>query len=151
MQTKTQITEFLSQPAIAFSGVSRDSKKFTNTVYRELKSKGYNILPVNPNTYNINGDKCYQNINSLPENVNAILISTPKSQTTETVKQAIAKNIKNIFIQQTSDTPEAIKLAEENNENLIYKQCIFMAAEPVQGFLKFHKLIATFFGKFPKN
>ena len=46
--TKTTVTDFLSQRVLAVVGASRDPKKFGNSIYRELKRKGYKVLPVNP-------------------------------------------------------------------------------------------------------
>ena len=47
MITKAQINEFYSQSPIALIGVSRDKKKFGYMVFKELKNKGYKVVPVN--------------------------------------------------------------------------------------------------------
>jgi len=151
MATLTQINEFLAQSPIAFAGVSRDKKKFTYTMYKDLMKKGFKILPVNPNTDLIDDVKCFPTVASLPEGINSLLIAVPKAESASLVKQAIDRNIKNIFIQQQADTPEAIKLAEEAGINIITGYCILMVTEPVQGFHGIHKFFAKLFGKYPKN
>jgi len=151
MATLTQINEFLAQSPIAFAGVSRDKKKFTYTMYKDLLKKGFKILPVNPNTDLIDDVKCFPTIASLPEGINSLLIAVPKAESASLVKQAIERNIKNIFIQQQADTPEAIKLAEEAGINIITGYCILMVTEPVQGFHGIHKFFAKLFGKYPKD
>lgn len=151
MATLTQINEFLAQSPIAFAGVSRDKKKFTYTMYKDLLKKGFKILPVNPNAELIGEVKCFPSIASLPEGINSLLIAVPKAESASLVKQAIERNIKNIFIQQQADTPEAIKLAEEAGINIITGYCILMVTEPVNGFHGIHKFFAKLFGKYPKN
>ncbi len=46
MITKTSVENFLSQKNI---DVSRNPKKFGNTIYRSLKKKGYSVFPISPN------------------------------------------------------------------------------------------------------
>ena len=33
---------------IALIGASNDKHKYGNKIYRDLKSKGYNVIPINP-------------------------------------------------------------------------------------------------------
>jgi uncharacterized protein len=151
MISKSQIDEFMSQSAIGIAGVSRNNKKFGYVVYNELKQRGLKVYPLNPNTEKIDSDKCYSDIDSLPTDTNAILIMTSKKNTFEVLNQAIKRNIKHVWIQQGSETKEALELANKNNINLISGQCILLAAEPVKGFHKFHKVIAQLFRLYPKN
>jgi len=45
MITKTSVENFLSQRNITVIGVSRNPKKFGNTIFCPLK-KGYNVFPI---------------------------------------------------------------------------------------------------------
>jgi len=144
------IQSFLEPKEMAICGVSRNTRKFGRVVYDSLKEKGYKVYPVNPNTTKINGDSCFRDVSELPFHVQYLYIVTPKSQTKAVIEKAIRKGIKNIWIQQMSETPDAIELAETNNIKLIYKQCIFKFAEPVTGVHKFHRLINKLFGTYPK-
>ena len=63
MITLAQIDEFYKQPAIALVGVSRNTKKFGYQVFRTMSDKKkYTLYPVNPNTDEIDGQKCYRDI-----------------------------------------------------------------------------------------
>jgi predicted CoA-binding protein len=77
------------------------------------------------------------------------IIMTKKDQTAAVVKEARNKGIKNIWIQQNSDSKEAIKELEGSNINYITGECILMYHKP-HGFHKFHRAINKFFGKYPK-
>ena len=106
--------------------------------------------PINPNLDHINGETCYKNVASLPDNVERLYIVTPKDQTAGVLKDAAAKGIRNVWIQQRSEDDEAVRLAVENNINLIQKECMFKFVEPVTGPHAFHRFISKLFGSYPK-
>ncbi|MBR8535039.1 CoA-binding protein [Carboxylicivirga sediminis] len=147
--TKQQIDDFLKAQSIAIAGVSTDERKFGRKVFDELVKSGYQVLPINPNTNNINGHVCYQSVNELPEHTESLLIITPKNETDKVLKEAINKGIKNIWVQQFSNTENTIAIAEEYQQEIIHSKCIFMFAEPVKGFHKFHKQLLKVFGRLP--
>ena len=143
------IQSFLEPKEMAICGVSRNTKKFGRVVYDSLKEKGFTLYPVNPNTSEINGDTCFRDVSELPDHVQYMLIVTPKKQTKEVIEKAIGRGIKNIWIQQMSDSKEAVKELEESGINYITKECILMHYKP-SGIHKFHKVIRKFFGRHPK-
>ncbi len=150
MTTLSSINSFLAPKQLAVIGVSRNPKKFGRLVYEALKDKGVTVYPVNPNTENLNGDPCFKDINSLPGQVNRVYIVTPPEKTAENVRLAIDKGIKNIWIQQRSDTEQALEMIRDTDVNLIHNQCILMYADPVKGVHKFHRFLNKLFGKYPK-
>ncbi len=150
MVKKETINAFLASKKFAIAGVSRNPKKFGNIVFRELKEKGYELYPVNPNTKEINGIKCYNNVSELPGNIKQLVILTPKNVTDRVLRDAIKHGIKNIWVQQMSETRDTIKIAEEYQVELIHNKCIFMFAEPVTGFHRFHRTLLKLFGRLPK-
>lgn len=148
--SKTQIESFFEPKKLAIAGVSRNEKKFGNSIFRELRNKKFEVLPINPNTDEIDGEKCFSSVSSLPEGIESILITTPKKQTDIILREAIRKGIKNIWVQQMSESKDTLNIAEENNIDIIHHKCIFMFASPVQGMHKFHKTVMKIFGKLPK-
>lgn len=150
MVTKKNIDTFFESKLKAVIGVSRKKNKFGGMVYTELKKKGFNLVPVNPNTSEIDGDTCFNSIDALPPEVDAAIVLTKRQQTPEVVKQLIDKGISNIWLQQESETPDAIALVNEKGTNLVHGKCIFMFAEPVTGFHNFHRGLARLFGRLPK-
>jgi predicted CoA-binding protein len=93
MTSKT-CQRLLSEKSIAVVGVSRSDKKFGYTVYKELKSKGYNVYPVNPNTEYVDKEKCYPDLLSLPGKVEAALLVIKPSETVRVVRDAYTKGIR---------------------------------------------------------
>jgi predicted CoA-binding protein len=148
--TKAQIDTFLSGKRIAVAGVSRNPKKFGYQVLQSLTDNGYSVLPVNPLADTIYGITCYKSVEDLPGNVDSLLIITPKTETDKVLASAINKGIKNIWVQQASDTLETLRIAEEYQKEIIFGKCIFMFAEPVKSIHKFHRSLVKLFGGLPK-
>ena len=149
MATLKQIEEFIASEPIAMVGVSRNPKKFGFTAFRELKEKGMNIIPVNPHVELIHGVKVYPDIKSLPAEVKSLLVMTRKPETAGVIKEAKEKGIKQIWIQQMSESKEALKELEGSGINYIHGQCILMYYKP-HSIHKFHGMLKKFFGGWPK-
>lgn len=150
MITLNQINDFISPRKIAVAGASRNPKKFGGYVFNELKQKGFLLYPVNPNADEIQGEKCYKTIADLPEDVTRLLILTPKNETANIAEAAAKRGIKMVWIQQTAETPEALKILEDAGIPVIYKKCIMMFANPVKGGHAFHRFFVKAFGSYPR-
>jgi len=149
MASLNQIESFIASEPVAVVGVSRNPKKFGYTAFKELKEKGLKVIPVNPSATEILGTKTYPDVTSLPSEVGGVIILTKKEETARIVKDARAKGIKNIWIQQYSESKEAIKELEGSDINYITGECILMFYKP-HSIHKFHRAILKFFGKYPK-
>jgi len=149
MATLKQIEEFLSSDSLALVGVSRNPRKFGFTAFRELKEKGMNLIPVNPYADKIHGIEVFHDVKSLPGHVKGLIIMTKKDQTAGIVREAKAKGIKQIWIQQMADSKEALKELESSGINYITGQCILMHFKP-NSIHKFHARLKKFFGLFPR-
>jgi len=146
---KEQIDIFLKAKKFAIAGVSRNKAKFGNQVFEQLRNKGYEIIPINPNADEINGVKCLKSVEELPPHIDSLLLTTPKSESNTVLEQALRRGIKNIWIQQGGQTPESLRIAEEHGQEIITGKCIFMFAEPVGGIHRFHRLLAKLFNQLP--
>src|SRR3989337_1017606 len=52
---------------IAVVGISNKLGRPSLTVASYLKGQGYRIIPVNPTIQDVNGEKCYPDLTSIPE------------------------------------------------------------------------------------
>jgi predicted CoA-binding protein len=143
------VTEFLEQKTLAIIGVSRSKKKFSNTVYKVLKTKGYKLFPVNPHTDSIDGETCFPDIQSIPLKVEGMVIVVPPSQTEKAVREAAAAGIKHVWIQQGAESPGAIDFCKNNGINVIHNHCILMFADPALPH-RCHRYLWKVLGKLPK-
>lgn len=147
--TATMIDKFISKKNIAVAGVSKSGKGFGHTVYNQLIDNGYNVFALNPSGGSINDIKLYRKISDIEHPVDTI-ISVVKPLVTEMlVTEAHEAGIKQFWMQQGSESPEAIKFCEENGISVIHGYCILMFLEPTGFFHRFHKTILGWTNKLP--
>jgi predicted CoA-binding protein len=148
--SKQKIDHFLACQSLAIAGASRDEKSFSAQVAKQLSKLGYNLWYVNPRfePHEVQSQRV-QSLAMLPAHVNHLLVLTPKAQTESVVQQAIAQGIKNLWIQQYSETPKALELARQNKIDTVHHQCIFMFTQP-EGIHRFHHRVKKLFGTLPK-
>ena len=150
MNSKASVDNFLSQKNIAIVGVSRSGKKFGNYINKGLKEKGYNTFIINPNAETIDEQKSYPDFKSLPEKAEGLVVCVTPSETETVVKDAAEYGIKNIWMQQGSQSDNAIELCKKNGIDYVAGECIFMFAEPVGFGHKLHRIVWGWLGKLPK-
>ena len=67
MMSKTTVERLSGRRTLAVVDVSCDLKAFANSAHRELKAKGFRLLPVNPHMETFDGERCYPSLKALPE------------------------------------------------------------------------------------
>jgi predicted CoA-binding protein len=88
------VNRFLSLGTYAIAGVSRDPKKFGQVMFRDLRKKGMDVVPVNPAGGTIDGVTCYKSVSELPSGIRGLIFMTPKEQTLSVAREAISHGIK---------------------------------------------------------
>ena len=149
MATLAQIEQFVAQRHIAVAGISRNPRKFGNTVFKELNKQGYHVYPISKHLQESEGVRCVPDVASLPAEVSAIIIVTKPEQTVILLKEAEAKGIKQIWLQQGSANPETLAAIGNSDATVISKQCILMFAHPDHFVHKTHILFKKLFGTYP--
>ncbi len=144
--TSSNIKKFLDGKDIAIAGASRNKKKFGYMVFNHLKSQGYNLYPVHPETDNIEGVRCFKSLSDIPQNVRNLYIVTPKNVTDRIMESAVERGFDMIWMQQKSDTPYSLELASKKGTPVIKNRCLFMYLNPSGGH-SFHRFFVKLFGK----
>jgi uncharacterized protein len=144
------IKEFLALKNIAVVGVSSTGKGFGISVYNHLKERNYNVIPINIKGGTVNGNKFATSLKLLDSKIDGIITVVPPIETEKIVKEAKELGINKIWMQQGSESPNAIKFCQDNNIDLVHGECIMMFSEPVNSIHKFHRGVFKLFGKYPK-
>ena len=100
---------------IALIGASNDPTKFGNQIYRNLRNKGYNIIPINPKEKKIEGDRAYASIDMmdrLPDIVNFVV---PPQIAIKVAQKAIDLGITHLWFQPGSESDELEELLRKNH------------------------------------
>lgn len=147
MHDKELIDSFFQNNSIAVIGATDNRQKFGYSVINELKKKGFTVFPVNPKKEIIDGLKVYPSVTSLPLNIQCALLVIAPAETVKVVKEIISTSIKLVWMQQGSESWEAIDFCEKNGIKVISKKCVLMYAPPVKSFHKFHRVIWKMAGK----
>ena len=150
MSSKATIEEFLAQPVLAVVGVSRDSKKFGSKVYNDLRRKGYQTFAVNPNVHVIGDSPCYPSLQALPKRVDGVVFVVPPGETEKMVQEVAEVGIRRVWMQQGSESQDAIRFCEENNISVVAGESILMFAEPAEFYHRVHRWAWGVLGKLPK-
>jgi predicted CoA-binding protein len=81
-----RVQDFLAQKRIAVAGVSRNNSHHPvgNLIYHRLKTTGHDVFPVNPHMQTFEGDRCYPDLRSIPDGVDAVVVIT-RPETTERI------------------------------------------------------------------
>ena len=150
MTKKEAITDFLSRKKFAIYGVSRNNRKFGNAILKDLRKKGYELKPVHPECDNLENEKCYKNLRDIPSQVDGVILSIKPEEVKKVVNDIYAAGIKRVWMQQGSESKEAIEYCIQNGITVISGECILMFAEPMVFFHRAHKWIWGVIGKLPK-
>jgi len=100
MQTIAEAaSEFLAHKRVAVTGVSRQPKSHgSNTVYKRLRERGYEVFAVNPNADEVEGDPSYKDLSSIPGGVEAVVIATRPQIAEETMHECAELGIKHVWM-----------------------------------------------------
>jgi len=121
------IKKFLDKKNVfAVVGASRDHRKYGYQVYKDLKSAGYRVYPVNPNAAEILGHKCYSSLESLPVKPDVVDVVVPPKVTEHTVEVCKKLGIMKVWMQPGSESEKAIRFCEENGIDVVYGVCVMI-------------------------
>jgi predicted CoA-binding protein len=96
---KEAASTFLANERMAVTGVSRTPKTHgSNSVYRRLRERGYDVFAVNPNADEVEGDRCYPDLTSIPGGVQAVVIGTRPERAEETIRECAELGIKHVWM-----------------------------------------------------
>ena len=129
MQSKSQelINEFLKKNNIfAVVGVSKQTEKYGNKVFFDLKSAGYTVYPINPNAISISGNKCYPNLRELPQLPDVVDIVVPPKITKRIVKECNDLGINKVWMQPGSESEDSIRFCNDHNIDVLYGVCVML-------------------------
>jgi len=91
---------------IALIGASNNRSKYGNKIYRDLRSKNYHVIPINPKEKLIEGDKAYSSIeemDTLPDIANFVV---PPPVAMKIAQHIANLGIKHLWFQPGSESKE---------------------------------------------
>ena len=149
-------SEFLAKERIAVTGVSRNPRDHgVNRVYKSLRDRGYDVVAVNPNADEVEGDPCYHDLASIPDGVEAVVIGTKPDRAEATVRECADLGIDHVWMHKGpgagSVSPDAAAYGREHGIQVIDGGCPLMFDPTADFGHKCMKAIFSFTGGVPKN
>ena len=109
---------------IAVVGISNKLGRPSLTVASYLKGQGYRIIPVNPTIQDVNGEKCYPDLTSIPEKVDVVDIFRKPADVLPVVEEAIRIGAKAVWMQEGIVNEEAASKARAAGLQVVMDKCM---------------------------
>jgi len=142
MKVEQEIRDVLNRyKTVAVVGLSADPSKYSHIVAKHLQSKGWHIIPVNPNVVEALGEKSYKSLLDLPENlqkeVEVVDIFRRPEDVSPIVDQAIQLKERNgkpyvVWMQLKIVNEEAAAQARKAGLTVVMDRCMKMEIERLE-------------------
>ena len=153
---KEAASEFLSHRRVAVTGVSRTPGNHgSNVVYKRLRERGFEVFAINPNADEVEGDRSYANLHSVPGGVEAVVIGTRPETAEETVRECAELGIKHVWMHAGPGAGSVSETAAEYGRShgitVIDGGCPCMFGPTADPGHKLMRVLLTVTGKVPRK
>ena len=153
MTTLADIQDFLALHRLAVVGVSRNPTDFTRLLFRELRQRGYDAVPVNPSAGEIDGIPCHASVQEVDPPVEAALLLTKPDITERVVRDCAKAGVREVWMYRAighgAVSPSATAFCAQNGIHVVEGECPFMFLPQGAWIHRFHGACRKFFGAYP--
>jgi predicted CoA-binding protein len=147
---------FLAHERIAVTGVSRVPRSHGgNVVYTRLRDRGYQVVAVNPNADEVEGDVCYHDLKSIPGGVDAVVIATRPDLAEGTMRECVDAGIGEVWMHRSfgpgSVSSAAAAYGRAHGITVIDGGCPLMFDPASDGAHRFLGGVCRLFGTMPRE
>jgi predicted CoA-binding protein len=153
---KGAAAEFLACKRVAVTGVSRTPASHgSNVVYQRLRDRGYQVFAVNPNADEVEGDRCYRDLRSIPGGVDWVLIGTRPQTADATMRECADLGIKRVWMHRGpgagSVSKDAAEYGRQHDITVIAGGCPCMFDPTADPGHKAMRVVLTLTGSVPRR
>jgi hypothetical protein len=149
------IEDFLQQKRIAMAGVSRNPASFSVMLFKELCRRGYDVVPVNPNTKEVQGRECFARMQDIRPAVDAALLMTAPEVTEAVVTDRAEAHIRRVWMYRAtgpgSVSSKAVEICRERAIDVVPGECPFMFLPDAAVYHRIHGFLCKIIGSYPKR
>lgn len=149
------VEDFLAQKRIAMIGVSRENKDFSAQLFSEFCQRGYDMVPVNPHTPNVQGHTCFARVQDIQPPVEGAILMTSPAVTESVVKDCAEAGVRRIWMYSAGGpgavTEEALEFCRDRGIQVVPGECPFMFWHDSHAGHRFHGLVLKIFGRYPRR
>ncbi len=121
------IKEFMAQKTFAVVGATDNPEKYGNQIFKNLRSRGYEVFPVNPKLKELDGVKCYPGLADIPVKVDVVDFVVPPEITETIIKDCKRLGLERIWLQPGSESEATIAFCDENNLKVVHSVCVMLS------------------------
>ncbi len=114
---------------IAVVGASNDPEKYSHEVASYLKEVGYRIVPVNPTEEEVLGERAYDTVDQVPEEIDVVDVFLPAEKTPQVAEDAVRAGAKVLWLQEGIESAEARRIAEAGDLAYVEDRCMLKTHE----------------------
>jgi uncharacterized protein len=105
-------------------GLSNNPLRASHNVAEYLQSKGYRIIPVNPNVTEVLGERAVASLDEISGPIDIVDVFRRSEYVPDIVDAAIRKGARCVWMQMGVSHAEAAELAEEQGIVVVMDRCI---------------------------
>ena len=109
---------------IAVVGLSSNTWRASNSVSAYMQSKGYRVIPVNPNETNVLDEKAYASLADVPEKFELVNVFRRSEEAGAVVDEAISAGAKAVWLQEGVIDRAAASRALDAGLLVVMDRCI---------------------------
>lgn len=109
---------------VAVVGASGSEGKAAHDVPKYLQDHGYEIVPVNPGSEEVLGEKAFDDLGEVDRHIDVVEVFRPAEEAPGIARQAVAIGARVLWLQQGIASDEARDIAEEGGLEVVMDQCM---------------------------
>ena len=146
--TSEAVAEFVAQRRLALAGASRKGGKFGNVLLKELRARGYDVVPVHPEAREIDGVHAVPSVGDAGA-CGGLVVCTSPADAVRLVCDASDAGIPRVWLQQGAGSDEALATARERGVSVVHGHCLLMFLPGTGALHRFHGWLWGLLGKRP--
>lgn len=115
---------FAESRTFAIVGLSADWWRPSYFAAKYLQEQGFRIIPVNPKYPMILGERCYPDLESIPDAIDVVDVFRKPQDCPAVARAAIARRARVLWLQLGVRSPEAEALAHQAGLTVIADRCV---------------------------
>lgn len=104
---------------VAVIGASSNRNKFGNKALRAFESRGYTVIPINPNESEVEGHKTYPTVLDFPDPIDMATVYVPPAVGVLLLDQLAQKQIGEVWLNPGADADVVVDRARQLGLNVI--------------------------------
>lgn len=112
---------------IAIVGATVNPNKYGNIILRDLRRKGFDVVPVTPNYDSVEGVPAKKSVEELPADVELIVFVVPPEVGLKEVQKAYKSGFRRFWFQPGAESQELLAFAKEHPDaEFSFTRCIMV-------------------------